>query len=147
MRKHRRVALDLVVVLAVVTTLAVATPSPSAQKATLLFKYQAGNELVFEQVMSQKIAMQGMPSLGGNEITSTMRWRVLDVAEDGNASIEVTTERMHGTVASPAGVTSFDSASEEPPTDPAARLLAAQAGMTFRFVLAPNGDVAAVRAG
>jgi hypothetical protein len=51
---------------------------------------------------------------------------------------------MHGTVSSPTGVTSFDSANEEKPTDPTARVLAAQAGISFQFVLAPNGEVVSI---
>ena len=160
MRKHRRIALGLVVAAAMAiaftnaaiatsatppdATAAVATPSPSGLKVTLLFKYEAGDELVFEQVMSQETVMQGMQSVSGTETTSTMRWKVLDVADNGDATIEFTTERVHGTVASPSGVTSFDSASEEKPTDPMMRILTAQVGISFRFVLAPSGDVVSI---
>ena len=165
MRKHHRIALRLVVATAMaiaftnatiatsaappvataaVATAAVATPSPSGQEVTLLLKYEAGDEFVFEQVMSQETVMQGMPSVSGTEITSTVRWKVLDVADNGDATIEVTNERVHGTVAGPTGVTSFDSASEEEPTDPTMRILAAQARISFRFVLAPNGDVVSI---
>jgi len=136
---------DATIAAPLASTPAASTPSQLGEKHTLLFKYEAGDELVFEQEMSQEMAMQGMPAMGGNEITSTMRWKVLEVADNGDATIEATTERMRGTVTSPAGSTSFDSASEELPDDPTVRLLTAQAGLTFQFVVAPKGDVVSIR--
>jgi len=122
---------------------AVSAP-PSGQQVVLAFKYEAGDELVFEQVMSQEVEIQGMQSMGGTEITSTIRWKVLEVADNGDATIEVTTDRVHGTIANPMGVMSFDSASDETPTDPTSRILVAQAGISFTLVLTPSGEVVSI---
>ena len=156
MKKHRRIALGLAIVAALsvaftygaigagATPAVVATPSARGQQVTLVFKYQAGDEHVFEQTMSQDVEIQGVQSVGGTDINQTMRWKVLEVADNGDATIEVTTDRVHGTIANPMGTTSFDSASDEAPPDPTTRILAAQAGISFRFVLTPSGELVSI---
>lgn len=131
-------------VLVALVALAASVSAAAPPQQTLVFKFEAGDELVFEQVMTQDIEMQGMGSVGGNEIISTMSWKVLEVADDGNATIEVTNDRVRGTTSTPMGTTTFDSASEETSTDPMARMMAAQAGIAFGFVMAPSGEIVSV---
>ena len=80
MKRHRRNRRGFLYVAVVAVVIAVAAPSQSAQKIPLLYKFESGDEYVYEQQMSQKLAAQGMPLMGGSEIASTMRWMLLPMA-------------------------------------------------------------------
>jgi len=134
--------------LALVAACAVTTPASaqqSPQQVTLRWKYEQGTELVYRMTNHQEAEM---PAMGGTSVTDqiqTMRWRVVEVAPNGDATITVTTERIQLDTRGPTGNLTFDSQTGEVPDNPQARLMAAMAGLSHTIVIAPDGQVKAVR--
>jgi hypothetical protein len=74
-----------------------------------------------------------------------MRWKVTEVAPNGDATVSMTTERVQIEMQGMAGNLSYDSESGEPPSDPQARLATAMAGMSYTMVISPDGSVKSIQ--
>jgi hypothetical protein len=116
----------------------------SAQKVTLRWKYQQGMELVYRITNHQ----ESYVSMGGGSTTDqtqTVRWRVTDVAPNGDATISMTTERVQIDIQGMAGNVKYDSESGEEPTDPQAKMIAALANLSYTMVVGPDGSVKSIQ--
>ena len=118
--------------------------SVSAQQVALRWKYVEGSEIVYRLVNHQEITM---PMMGGNvsEQTQTTRWRVIEVAPNGDATVTVTTDNLQVEMSGPTGNVSYDSRSDEVPVEPAAGMLVAMAGWSYTLVIDPLGTIKSVQ--
>jgi hypothetical protein len=121
----------------------VARPA-AAQKVTLRWKYRAGMEMVY-RVTNHQDTYISMGGASSSDQTQTMRWKVTEVAPNGDATVSMTTERVQIEMQGMAGNLSYDSESGEPPSDPQARLATAMAGMSYTMVISPDGSVKSIQ--
>lgn len=142
MRRSRSRVTVLPFVLALIP---LAVQPASAQKVALRWKHQPGSELVYRVTNNQRM---DMPAMGGSTVSEqiqTMRWRVIDVAPDGNATVSVTTERVQVDVQGPMTSMKYDSRTDSIPSDPQAGMLAAMAEMSYTMVVSPTGAVQSIQ--
>ena len=109
----------------------------------LAWKLDTGTDLVYRVSMDSEIVLpQGMRTFTSNLETS-VRWNVLDVDADGNATVRVTTERVRMRIDGPtetASVDSADGARSGSPLDS----IRALAGTSYSVVLDPRGALVGV---
>lgn len=129
-----------------VTAAAAAAPaSPVAgQKALLRWKYEPGSELVYRMTNDQQIDLAAMGGSATSRQVQTMRWRVTDVASNGDATIVVTTERVQMEMSGITGNVSYDSDTGELPAEPQYRALAGLVGASYTVVVGSTGEVRSV---
>ena len=89
-------------------------PTETSQSAELRWKFTAGTELVYRQTIHNETELpQGMGT-SVTDIESTQRWEILEVADTGDATIRVTTDRVRISMQSPMMNMTVDSAEETP---------------------------------
>ena len=128
------------VLLSLVAVFAPAGSPAFAQKIALRWKYEQGSELVYRATNHQEIDMAAMGGTAVSEQIQTVRWRVVEVAPNGDATIRMTTERVQIDVQGMAGNVKYDSESGEAPADPQTRALAAMAGVSYTMGVGPDGS-------
>ena len=121
-------------------TLAAAPFGISGQQVTLKWKYEAGAELNYRQTVSTETEMPGQGT-ATTEMIYTLRWNVLDVADNGDATVRLTTDRIQMSMDGPMGTMSIDSASAEEAAAPQMKIFTALAGMSYTLVVGPNGEL------
>jgi len=136
--KRRPMVAALVVTLA--ATLAAAPPGVSGQRATLQWKYEEGAELIYRQTVGSETEMPGQ-GLATTEMIYTLRWNVRDVADNGDATVQITTDRVQMSMEGPMGTMTIDSASDEEAAAPQMKIFAAMAGMSYTLTVGPNGKL------
>ncbi|TVP73869.1 MAG: hypothetical protein EA352_11550 [Gemmatimonadales bacterium] len=127
-----------------VLALAVLAPAPAeAQEVELRWKFNSGDEFVYEMVQESAFSAPGQ---GEMQQTQTMIYRqtVTDVDADGVATIDFVYERIMLDADAPDGTMSYDSDSEEPPADPSMAAMGSLVGQTFQLRVAPDGTVLSV---
>ena len=132
------------VLLSLLAACAVTAEPASAQKTSLRWKYRQGTELVYRVKNHQDMNL----SMGGatsSDQIQTVRWRLVEVTPDGDATIHMTTERVQIELQGMTGTVKYDSESGEAPADPQAKMLAAMAGMSYTMVVSPGGSVKAIQ--
>ena len=119
----------------------VAAPMPAAaQGVELRWKLEAGTELVYRvSVRTGSELPQGMGTSTMHQ-ESTQRWSVLEVREDGTATIRATTEHVRVSMEGPMGTMTVDSADETRSGSPL-DVMTAIAGTSHSVVLSPRGAV------
>lgn len=121
-------------------TLAAAPSGVQGQQVTLKWKYQEGAELIYRQTMTSETEIPGQ-GMATTENIFTQRWNVLEVADNGDATVQVTTDRVQMSMDGPMGAMSADSASDEKASAPQMKPFMAMAGMSYTLVLGPNGEL------
>ena len=125
--------------------IAAAAGPASAQKQTLRWKHRPGSELVYRVANHQEMEMAAMAGSSVSEQIQTQRWRVEEVAANGDATITITTERVQLDMQGIAGNVKYDSDTDEAPANPQARILAAMKGVRFTAVIGADGTLRSVR--
>lgn len=132
------------VLLSMLVAAALGAQPAAAQKVTLRWKYQAGSEMVYRVKNHQDVFV----SVGGamsSDQTQTMRWKVTDVAPNGDATVSMTTERLQIESQGMGQNVKYDSDSGEAPTDPQAKMAAAMASVGYTMVISPDGSVKSIQ--
>lgn len=137
-------ALRALSTLRLLLVLAAAPLALSAQQVDLRWKYQAGEQLVYQVTLEQEATLPGQGSQSGTQV-QTMRWAVDDVAGNGDATVTVTTERMQMHQVGPGGSIDYDSETMPDSTSPQAAMFGAIVDMSYTLVIAPDGTVKEVR--
>jgi len=132
------------VLLPVLVACALAAHPAAAQKVTLRWKYRADSELVY-RVTNHQDSYISMGGASSSDQTQTMRWKVTEVAPNGDATVRMTTERVQIDMQGMAGNVKYDSDSGEPPADPQTRMAAAMAGISYTMVVSPEGTVKSIQ--
>lgn len=140
-----RRGVQLPLALCTVAALAATGSAASAQQVTLQWKYVDGSELVYRMRNYQEMEMPEGPGGSVSEQTQTMRWSVLEVAPNGDATMRITTERIQVNMEGPMGNVAYDSATDEAPTNPMAQIFAAMAGLSYTLVIGSDGTVKSVQ--
>lgn len=123
-----------------VAALLVAATSGSHQ-TTLRWRFEAGQEHVYRMSIVSETDMPGGQGTVVSEQVQTLRWEVIDVSDAGDATVRMTTERVQMKMSSPMANLDVDSASQEPSTDPMAKVLTAMVGTSYTVVFGPGGEV------
>ncbi len=132
------------VLLSMLVAAALVAQPVAAQKVTLRWKYQAGSEMVYRVKNHQDM----IASVGGamtSDQTQTLRWKVTDVAPNGDATISMTTERVQIEMQGMGQNVKYDSDSGEPPADQQTKVAAAMAGLSYTMVVSPDGSVKSIQ--
>lgn len=116
----------------------------SAQKVALRWKYVPGSEVVYRVSSRQNMEVAAMGGTSTSEQIQTLRWRVADVAANGDATIHVMTERVQLDMSGLAGDVHYDSETGAVPDQPQVRILAAMAGLGYTMVIGADGVVQSV---
>jgi hypothetical protein len=132
------------VLLSMLVAAVLAAQPAGAQKVTLRWKYEAGSEMVY-RVKNHQDTYLSMGGASSTDQTQTVRWKVTDVAPNGDATISMTTERVQLETQGMAGNLKYDSDSGEPPTDPQAKAAVAMAGLSYTMVVSPDGTVKSIQ--
>lgn len=140
-----RVRSRVIGLLPILALVAVPPLKASAQKIPLRWKYEPGTELVYRMTNNQQMDMGAMGGSTLSEQIQTMRWRVVEVAPDGDATVTVKTERVQVDVQNPMMSMKFDSEDDSIPDNPQARMFGAMAGMSYTIVVSPTGAVQSVQ--
>lgn len=135
MRKHMSLAAAVAVLLCVGSTV------DAAQQVTLRWKFDPGQSLVYRMTMSQETELPNGMGVAVTEMTTTTRWEVLDVSDEGDATVRVTTDRAQMRMDGPMGSMTADSASETPPGDPVGQMVTALAGVSYNLVFDSSGQL------
>jgi len=91
--------------------------------------------------MSQETELPNGMGVAVVEMTTTMRWEVLDVSDEGDATVRVTNERAQMRMDGPMGSMTADSASETPPGDPVGQMVTGMAGVSYTLVFDSSGQL------
>jgi Family of unknown function (DUF6263) len=119
-----------------------------AQGETLLrWKFEEGqkNSLVITQEMQMKMVMQENPVLMTSTSTMEVDWEVMEIDEEGVATLTQTMERVQMKLQGPQGVMmEYDSESDEKPGGMAAMIvpmLEAMVGKSYSVRMSPQGNI------
>jgi hypothetical protein len=118
---YRRFARPVVVAALV----AILHGAAAGQQVELRRKYEVGSEHVYRTTVSTSLS--GGPVSQTQDMVSVVRERVDSVAEDGTASVSMTTEQLKMTMDGPMGRVEYDSQSGVTPTGPFAAVAEALA--------------------
>ncbi len=141
-----RSAVPGVLVLCLVALTSAAAETPGAplersQSAELRWKFTEGAELVYKQtVRSETELPQGMGT-SVTDIESTQRWEILEIADNGDTTIRVTTDRVRMSMQSPMANMTVDSAEETPPSGTPLDAVTALVGTNYTLVLDATGTL------
>lgn len=112
----------------------------TAQSVELAWKLQAGTELVYRtEVRSETELPQGMGT-STMTVDTTQRWNVLEVDEDRNATVRLTTDRIRMSMSGPTGTMIVDSADGTGSGTPLGAA-AAMAGTSYSVTIDPRGTL------
>lgn len=113
------------------------------QKYTLRYKFESGQVLDFEQVRTNDVrrSVQGQTLSANYESTSVQRWKVVEVEDEGDARIEVSTQSLRMRGVDGKSIDEFDS--EDPEKQPERFKEVAEAiGKPLSMMhLSPHGEV------
>ena len=113
----------------------------AAHQAELRWKFTPGAELVYRQSMFNETQLpQGMGA-STTEMETTQRWSVLEVTDDGDATIRVTTEGVRMSVGTPMGTMTADSADPAASSGTPLDAVTAMAGTSYTIVMSPAGEI------
>ena len=124
--------------------LSVGALQTSAQQVTLRWKYEEGTELVYRMSTHTESELPMDAGTSVSEQTQTMRWSVLAVAPNGDATLRITTERVQINMKSPMLNLAYDSETDEVPDEPQAKIFSTLVGTSYRIVIGPEGTVKSV---
>ena len=111
----------------------------ATQSVELVWKLEAGTDLVYRTaILTETELPQGMGTSTMN-MDTIGRWSVLDVDGDGNATVRMTTERVHMSLSGPMGTMTVDSANESGSGSSALAAITAMAGTSYSVVLDRKG--------
>lgn len=117
---------------------AAAAMSTAVQRVELVWKLEAGTDLVYRQsTQSDNELPQGMGT-STMRIVNTERWSVLEVDGDGNATVRITAERVQMNLDGPMGATTVDSA-DQGGSETFLDAVKAIAGTSYTVILDPRG--------
>jgi hypothetical protein len=134
---HKKMSLSAALAIA----LCVVTTADAGQQVTLRWQFEPGESLVYRMNMSQESELPNGMGVAVVEMTTTMRWEVLEVSDEGNATVRVTTERVQMRMDGPMGNMTADSASETPPNDPVGQMVTGLAGVSYTLVFDSSGQL------
>jgi len=124
--------------------LAAASLPLSAQQVDLRWKYRTGEQLLYRVTLEQEATLPGQGSQSGTQV-QTMRWSVDEVAQNGDATVTVTTERMQIDQVGPGGSIDYDSETMADSTSAQNAMFGAIVDMSNTLVITPGGTVKEVR--
>lgn len=113
----------------------------SAQQVTLRWKYEEGTELAYRVSSHNETELPMDQGISVFEQAQTMRWSVLEVAPNGDATLRITTERVQMNMESPMLNLAYDSETDEVPDNPQAKIFSAMVGKSYTIVIGPEGTV------
>jgi hypothetical protein len=113
-----------------------------AQEVELLWRFQTGEELRYEQVQTTSSGTP-MGAVTGSQ-TTVIGKHVMGVAGDGAAHLRVTYESLRTVEDGPMGRQEYDSASGEAPGDPSTAVVAGLVGQSFEMTMGPRGEIRSV---
>lgn len=125
----------------VVAVLPAALAVASPQAVTLRWSFDEGQHRVYRMTTSQETEMPDGSGVMVAESAMTMSWDVVEVNEDGDASVRITTDRVQMRIQTPMGNVDADSAEDPVARDPVARAATALAGTSYTMVFDDSGDV------
>lgn len=113
----------------------------SAQQVTLRWGYEEGTEFVYRMNNYTQTELSPDQGISVFEQALTMRWSVLEVAPNGDATVRITTERVQINMESPMLNLTYDSETDEVPDNPQAKIFSAMVGTSYTIVIGPEGTV------
>ena len=117
------------------------TPPETSQSAELRWKFTEGTELVYKlTVYSETELPQGMGT-SVTDIESTQRWEILEITDNGDATIRLTTDRVRMSMQALTGNFTVDSAEETPASGTPLDAIAAMAGISYTVVVDATGTL------
>ncbi|MGB9722517.1 MAG: DUF6263 family protein [Chloroflexia bacterium] len=139
MRKIVMVALGLLLLLAMLSSCAPASP---AEKVTLRYHLQKGQTYSLRMNMEQKItqSLLGQNIVVNQTLGLDMHYDVQDVDAPGNMTGRVTIGAVRYRMESPMGKIEYDS-QKPTPADPTSQVLSALVGASFTMKISPTGEV------
>ena len=90
----------------------------SAQQVTLHWQFDTGTELVYRNTSHVETELPLGQGTSVTDQVQTIRWSVLDVAPNGDATVRITTDRVQISMESPMLNLTYDSETDEVPDDP-----------------------------
>lgn len=128
---------------------ALAGTALAAQGVTLRYKWNKGEPVRYRTIQESTVTMSGVPGIGEmtvvTNMTQVMALKAMDVAPNGNATVETTFESIKMEVSSAAFSFAYDSAAPSQAADPLTAQLSqtfgALLGQSFTMVLTPTGAV------
>ncbi len=108
---------------------------------TLRWKYEEGTEFVYRMNNHTETELPMDQGISVIEQAQTMRWSVLEVAPNGDATLRITTERVQINMESPMLNLAYDSETDEVPDIPQAKIFSAMVGTSYTIVIGPEGTV------
>lgn len=138
---------------AVSAIMALSIATAASAQEPLRWKFEKGDKFNYDMVQDMTIGSTGGP-LGVQNVTMhqelKMLWDVQEVKPDGDAVIQQKIDRVKMKMALPApvGAIEYDSASDKPPTGPAAMLAPMYSAMTkgaFIITMSPRGEIKDVK--
>ena len=116
-------------------------PSEPSQSIELRWKFTEGTELVYRLSVHNEMELpQGMGTSVTN-LETTQRWEIIEIADNGDATIRLTTDRVRLSMQSPMANMTVDSAAETPPSGTPLDAIAAMAGTSYTVVIDATGTL------
>lgn len=116
-------------------------PSEPSQSTELRWKFTEGAELVYRMTMYNEMELpQGMGT-SVTDLETTQRWEIIEIADNGDATIRLTTDRVRMSMQSPMANMTVDSAEETPPSGTPLDAITAMAGTSYTVVIDATGTL------
>jgi hypothetical protein len=138
MRKNPSLPAALAVALCTLTV----GVADAGQQVTLRWQFEPGESLVYLTTMTNETELPDMGTMVMEQVM-TNRWEVTEVSDEGEATVQVSTDRVQMRVQGPMGNMQFDSDAEAPASDPAGmgRMVTAMAGTSYGLVFDASGQI------
>jgi hypothetical protein len=133
---RNKLSLSLIVVLALLS----AQVTQAGQQVELRWKFEPGLSLAYRMTMTNETEMPNNMGVMVMEQIMSNRWEVLDVDDEGDATVQVWTDRVQMHMQSPMGNMDIDSAGDSS-SDPTGGMLSAMAGTTYTLVFDAAGKI------
>jgi len=137
---RNKLSLSMIAVVALLS----AQVAQAGQQVELRWKFEPGLSLAYRMTMTNETEMPNDMGVMVMEQIMSNHWEVLDVNEEGDATVEVSTDRVQMRMQSPMGNMEIDSAGDTS-SDPTGGMLSAMAGTTYTLVFDAAGKIKEVR--
>ncbi len=142
---RNRLSLSTIAIVALTVVALPAIPTAEAgQQVELRWKFEPGLSLGYRMTMNNETEMPNNMGVMAMEQIMDNRWEVIDVSAAGEATVQISNDRVRMNMQGPMGNMNIDSDGDTS-ADPTGGMLSAMAGTTYTLVFDAEGKIQEVR--